>query len=125
MPLFDLFWTMLYLFFFVAWIWVLFSVVTDIFRNQSTGGVGKALWMLFVIFLPVIGVLTYLIVEGDDMSRRSVEHMRAAQDASRAYIREAAGTTSVADELTKLAALRDAGTISDDEFAAQKDKLLA
>ena len=53
MPLFDIFWTMLYLFFFVAWIWVLFSVVTDVFRNERLGGWGKALWMLFVVFLPV------------------------------------------------------------------------
>ena len=125
MPLFDLFWTMLYLFFFVAWIWVLFSVVTDVFRNERLSGWGKALWMLFVIFLPVLGVLVYLIVEGDDMTRRSVEHARAVQDASREYIREAAGTTSVADELAKLAELRDAGTISDAEFEAQKAKLLA
>ena len=125
MPLLDLFWTMLFLFFFVAWIWVLFSVVTDIFRNERVGGFGKALWMLFVVFLPVLGVLSYLIAEGDNMTRRSVQQAQAIQDANKAYIREAAGATSVADELAKLAELRDAGTISADEFEAQKARLLA
>lgn len=125
MPLLDLFWTMLFLFFFVAWIWVLFSVVTDIFRNERVGGFGKALWMLFVVFLPVLGVLSYLIAEGDNMTRRSVQQAQAIQDANKAYIREAAGATSVADELTKLAELRDAGTISADEFETQKARLLA
>lgn len=125
MPLLDLFWTMLFLFFFVAWIWVLFSVVTDIFRNERVGGFGKALWMLFVVFLPVLGVLSYLIAEGDNMTRRSVQQAQAIQDANKAYIREAAGATSVADELTKLAELRDAGTLSADEFEAQKARLLA
>lgn len=125
MPLFDLFWTMLYLFFFVAWLMVLFSVVADVFRNERLGGGGKALWLLFVVFLPLIGVLTYMIVEGDNMGRRSVEQAQAIDEANRAYIQQAAGTTSVADELAKLAELRDAGTISDDEFTAQKGKLLA
>lgn len=125
MPLLDLFWTMLYLFILFAWWWALFSVISDLFRNRELSGVGKALWMVFVIFLPVLGVLVYLIVEGDDMATRNVERAHARAEAGRVYIREAAGTSSVADELTKLGELRDRGTISADEFETQKAKLLA
>ena len=126
MPLLDLFWTMLWFFLFVAWIWVLITTISDLFRDRSTSGWSKALWMLFIVLIPWLGVLTYLIVRGDDMAERRIEDARAADEAARAYIRHAAGGgQSVADELAKLADLRDAGTITAAEFESQKARLLA
>ncbi|MBY5162510.1 SHOCT domain-containing protein [Salsipaludibacter albus] len=129
MPLLDLFWTMLMVFLFVAWIWVLISVVSDLFRDHETGGWAKAFWVLFILVIPWLGVLIYLIAKGDGMAERRVQDAKAADEAARAYIRDAAGgggtQHSVADELAKLAELRDSGTITDQEFQAQKSSLLA
>lgn len=125
MPLLDIFWAMLWFFLFVAWISVLFSVITDLFQNRDMGGVAKALWVVFLIFLPVLGVLFYVITQGQGMAERQAERMAASEQAARTYIQEAAGAPSTADELEKLAALRDNGTITADEFAAQKTRLLA
>jgi hypothetical protein len=126
MPLLDLFWTMLMVFLFIAWIWLLISVITDVFRDRDTSGWAKAFWALFVTLLPWLGVFVYLIAKGDDMARRRMEDARAADEAARSYIRDAAGGgTSVADELAKLADLRDSGVISDAEFQQQKSSLLA
>jgi hypothetical protein len=124
-PLLDLFWTMLMLFLWIAWFWVVISVVMDIFRNRETNGFQKALWVLFVIVLPWLGVLVYLIAQGDKMAERSMDVARRNQEAAQAYIRDAAGSTSTADELEKLARLKDSGVISETEFATQKSKLLA
>lgn len=124
-PLLDLFWTILLIFLWVAWIWVVISVVMDIFRNHESSGFTKALWVLVVILIPWLGVLAYLIVNGDDMSRRNIEMAQRNDAAAQAYIRQAAGSTSAADQLEKLSNLRAQGVISDSEFAAQKAKLLA
>ena len=123
MPLLDLFWTILIIFVFVAWIWVLISVVIDVFRNDISGW-SKALWVLFIVFLPILGVLAYLIVHGSDMSQRQMDRATEAQEAQDEYIRDVAGSTQ-ADELAKLASLRDQGVLSADEYQAQKAKLLA
>jgi hypothetical protein len=123
-PILGLFWTMLILFLWIAWIMVLFHVVVDIFRSDM-GGFSKALWVIFVIVIPWLGVLIYLIANGDDMARRNVESVRQQQEQMDAYIRSAAGTAGAADELVKLAALRDQGVITADEFESQKAKLLA
>jgi hypothetical protein len=123
MPLLDLFWTILIIFVFVAWIWVLISVVIDVFRNDISGW-AKALWVLFIVFLPILGVLAYLIVHGSDMSQRQMDRATEAQEAQDEYIRDVAGSTQ-ADELAKLASLRDQGVLSADEYQAQKAKLLA
>jgi type VI protein secretion system component VasK len=125
-PLLNLFWTMLWFFLFVAWIYLLIVVVTDIFRSDDLSGWGKALWVLFVVIVPWLGILVYLIARGDKMSARAASDYQRRDDEMRAYVREAAGTsgTSAADELTKLAALRDSGTITADEFEQQKAKLL-
>lgn len=125
--LLDLFWTMLWFFLFVAWIWLLISLVADIFRSRDLSGWAKALWTLLIIVLPVLGSLVYLIVRGEGMFERSAEEHERREEAFRSYIRGATGNsgTSVADELTKLASLREAGTISQDEFETQKAKLLA
>ena len=123
MPLLDLFWTILIIFLFVAWIWVLISVLIDVFRNDISGWV-KALWVLFIVFLPILGVLIYLIVHGSDMSQRQRDRAIEAQEAQDEYIRDVAGS-SQADELAKLASLRDQGVLSEDEYQAQKAKLLS
>ena len=127
MPLFDLFWTMLWLFLFILWIWLLISLFSDIFRRDDLSGWGKAGWVLFLIVLPLLGSLIYLIANGDDMAQRQVRDAKAMQKAQEDYIRTVAGSggVSAADELAKLAALHDSGKLTDQEFAAQKAKLLA
>ena len=111
-------------FLFVAWIWVVISVITDIFRSDDLGGWGKGLWMMFVIITPWLGVLLYLIFRGEGMTQRSMQAMADAAEAQRAYIQNAAGT-STADELSKLAELKEKGVITESEFEAQKGKLLS
>ena len=124
MPLLDLFWAMLWFFLWVAWIWVLVSVVFDIFRSHDLSGWAKGLWVLLVIVVPWLGVLVYLIARGGDMAQRTVDQAAAQDRAARAYIQDAAGGGSTADELQKLAGLKSSGVISDSEFEAQKAKLL-
>jgi hypothetical protein len=125
-PLLNLFWTMLWLFLWILWIFLLIRTISDVFRSDDLSGWGKALWTVFIIVLPYLGVLIYLIARGTGMQGRDV---RAAQDAdqvARSYIRSAAGTSaSAADEVTKLANLRDQGVITESEFADQKAKVLA
>ena len=111
-------------FLFVAWIWVVISVITDIFRSDDLSGWGKGLWMMFVIITPWLGVLLYLIFRGEGMTQRSMQAMADAAEAQRAYIQNAAGT-STADELSKLAELKEKGVITESEFEAQKGKLLS
>jgi signal transduction histidine kinase len=125
-PLLNLFWTMLWFFLFIAWIWLLISLIADIFRSRDLSGWLKALWILFII-VPLLGALVYLIARGAGMADRTAEEYQAREQAFRDYVKDTAsdGKTSVAEELTKLAQLRDAGTISADEFEAQKAKLLA
>jgi ABC-type multidrug transport system fused ATPase/permease subunit len=124
-PLLNVFLSFLYFFIFVLWIFLIFTIFLDIFRSRDLGGLGKALWVIFVIIFPFIGILAYLIIRGGKMHERA-EQAAAAQDkAMRNYIQQAAGTSpSTAEELEKLAALRDAGTITAAEFDAQKAKLL-
>jgi hypothetical protein len=125
MPLLDLFFTMFWFFLFVAWIWLLISVYADVFRSDDLGGVGKAFWVLFVLVLPYLGVLIYLIARGGDMQERSRAQMQQAQVATETYIREVAGGNSAADELLKLGQLREQGVLSNEEFEVQKRKVLA
>lgn len=129
MPLLDLFWTMLWFFLFFAWIWLLISVFADIFRSADLSGWAKAFWILFVVILPYLGVLVYLISRGGKMQERAAQDMAQREQATRHYIQEAAGSAgggvSSADEIAKLAQLRDQGHLTDAEFAAQKAKILA
>ncbi len=106
MPLMDLFWSMLWFFMFFIWIWLLISIFGDIFRSPDLSGWGKAFWTLFVIILPYLGVLVYLIARGGSMRDRGMQDAAEQEAARRAYIQQAAGTASSADELAKLAALR-------------------
>jgi hypothetical protein len=127
MPLLDLLWTMFWFFLFIAWIWLLVVILTDVFRDRDLSGWGKAGWTLFVFILPMLGVLIYLIVRGDGMSERSERRaMRWDQQPSDyASAPVIDGGASKADELDKLARLRSSGTITEEEFQAQKAKLLA
>lgn len=125
-PLLELFWTMLWFFLFIAWIWLLITLIADIFRSRDLGGWSKALWTLLIIVLPIIGALVYLIARGGSMAERAAEEYGQREQAFREYVRDAAGSgPSVGDELTKLAGLRDAGTITEQEFEAQKARLLS
>lgn len=125
MPLFDLFWSMLWFFLFIAWIWLLISIFADIFRSDMSGW-GKAAWVVFVVVLPFLGVLIYLIVNGGKMQERSVRQAEMFERVQRDYIKSVAGEkTSSADELAKLADLKSRGVIDDREFEAQKARILA
>jgi type VI protein secretion system component VasK len=124
-PLLDFFWTIFEIFLWVIWIWILIWIFIDIFRSHDLSGFAKALWFLFVLFIPLIGVLVYLIVRGGSMHERAVQQARQEDQAARQYIREAAGSESSADQLAKLADLRDRGVINADEFEREKAKILS
>jgi type VI protein secretion system component VasK len=124
-PLLNVFWTMFEFFLWVIWIWILIWVFIDIFRSRDLSGWAKALWFIFVLFIPLIGVLVYLIARGGKMQERAERDAQAQDEATRAYIQQAAGSSaSSADQLAKLADLRDRGVITADEFAREKAKIL-
>jgi hypothetical protein len=125
-PLANVFLTMFWLFIWILWIFLLIRILMDIFRSDDLGGWGKAAWIIFIILVPFIGVLVYVIVRGHSMQKRDVQSAQAADQAMRAYVQSAAGSsTSAAEEINKLAELRDRGVLSPQEFEAQKAKLLA
>ena len=125
MPVLDFIWAMFVFFIFVMWIWLVITVFIDIFRTDMSGW-AKAGWTIFIIFLPLLGVLVYMIVHGGDMQRRRVEEAAQMQQAQNDYIRQVAGSDSdnTADQLEKLKNLHDQGVLTDDEFAQQKAKVL-
>jgi len=120
----SVFWTMVEFFFFVIWIWILIAVFGDIFRSHDMGGWVKALWVIFVIVLPFLGVLVYLIARGGKMQERSIEQAQRQQEAFDAQVRQSAGASGNVDQLAKLADLKEQGVLTDAEFEAQKAKLL-
>ena len=126
-PLLGAFWTIFMIFLWVIWIWILIRVFIDIFRSRDLSGWAKALWFLFVLFIPIIGVVVYLIARGDSMSERAEQQARQQDPEFRGYVEEAAADSpaSTADQLAQLADLRDRGVISDGEFERQKAKVLA
>ena len=126
-PILDFFLTMLYFFLFIIWIWLLITVFIDIFRSHDMGGVAKALWVIFIIILPFLGVFVYLIARGGKMHERAAQQAAEQQKAFDQYVRQAAGTPgqSTADQLAKLADLKGQGVLSDAEFESQKAKILA
>jgi hypothetical protein len=126
-PLLGLFWTMLWIFIWVAWIFLLIRVFADIFRSHDMGGWAKGLWCVFIIIVPILGTLIYLIARGSGMAQRDMEIAQKQEQAFRSYVQEtaASGGASTADELSKLADLRAKGVLSDAEFEAQKARLLA
>jgi hypothetical protein len=113
----QVFWSFLVFFFWIIWIWLAITVFVDIFRSRDLSGVGKALWVLFVVLVPYIGVLAYLLIRGGKMHERAVEAAQAQDKAFREYVRDASGNgQSAADELNRLADLKQRGVITDAEF---------
>jgi hypothetical protein len=122
----EVLWTMIWFTLFFIWIWLLIGVFADIFRSHDLNGWVKALWLLFVIVFPYLGVFVYLIARGHKMSEHAVADAQAQDEATRAYIQQAAGTSaSPAAELERLAGLRDQGVIDEAEFQRLKTKALA
>ncbi|MEU9298904.1 SHOCT domain-containing protein [Streptomyces sp. NPDC048269] len=124
-PLLNLFWTMLLIFLWVMWFFLLFKVVSDIFRDHSLSGWGKAGWLVFVILLPYLGVLVYLIARGRSMGERDAKQAKEHEEAFRSYVQKtaAAGGGSV-EELSRLSALKDKGDITQEEFDRAKARIL-
>jgi len=125
-PLLNVFWTMFEFFLWIIWIWILIWIFIDIFRSHDLSGWAKALWFLFVLFIPLIGVLVYLIVRGSSMQERAQQDARRQDQQFRQYVQDAAASApaSTADQLSKLADLRDRGVISAQEFESEKAKVL-
>jgi ABC-type multidrug transport system fused ATPase/permease subunit len=124
-PLLGVFWTMLEFFVFFIWIWLLIVVFADIFRSHDMGGFAKALWVIFVIILPFLGVFIYLIARGGSMHERAAERAEQQEQAFRGYVQDAAGGSGSADQLASLADLKDRGMLTDAEFEAEKAKILS
>ena len=124
-PLLGVFWSMLWFFLFIVWIWLLIVVFADIFRSHDIGGFAKALWVIFVIVLPFLGVFVYLIARGGKMHEHQAQDAQAQERQFRRYVQETAGSGNTADQLAKLADLRDRGVITAEEFDREKAKILA
>ena len=124
-PLLDVFWTMMWFFLWILWIFLLIRVFMDIFRSSDLGGWGKAGWSIFVIVLPFLGVFVYLIARGHKMADREVRQAQAQEEEFRTYVRQTAHGNGTAEELAKLADLRDRGVISETEFQQGKNKVLS
>ena len=123
----QVFWSMLYFFLFFIWIWLLIVVFADIFRSPDLSGWGKALWTIFVILVPYLGVFVYLIARGHKMGEHAAQQAAAQEAQMREYVQNVASTSGggSADEVAKLADLRDKGVISEDEFQQAKAKALS
>jgi hypothetical protein len=125
-PVLDVFWTIFEIFAFVVWFWLLFVVLMDVFRSSDLSGGGKAAWTIFVLFLPLIGIFTYLIIRGRSMHERSAQQARKQEEAFRGYAQQATGSPgSSADQLATLADLKQRGVITSAEFEHEKNKVLA
>jgi hypothetical protein len=126
-PVLDAFLTMLYFFLFIIWIYLLIMVFVDVFRSHDMGGLAKALWVIFIIVLPFLGVFVYLIARGGSMHDRAAADAAQQQKAFDQYVRQAAGTpgADTASQLSKLADLKSQGVLTDAEFEDQKAKILA
>ena len=123
-PFLDLLWTMLIFFLWIAWFWILFTVLGDIFRRHDISGWTKTAWIIFVIALPFLGVFVYLISQDEGMKRRNIERMEAQRAQFDDYVRQAAGAGGGASEIEKAKALLDSGAIDQAEFEALKAKAL-
>ena len=121
----QVFFSMLWFFLFFIWIWLLIIVFGDIFRSHDMGGFAKALWIIFVIVVPFLGVLVYLIARGGSMQERAAERAQQQDQAFQAYVQQAAATSSTADEVAKLSDLKASGAITEEEFQAGKAKILS
>ena len=121
----DFFWLLVWSFFFVAFLMALFQIIVDLFRDQELSGWFKALWLLFILFVPILGALVYLIVRGNDMAKRQMRDATEAKQATDAYIQSVATQSNPAEQIAKAKGLLDSGAISQAEFDALKAKALA
>jgi energy-coupling factor transporter transmembrane protein EcfT len=124
-PFLDIFWTLIIFFAWVIWFWLLITILADVFRRHDIGGGKKTLWVLFVIFVPLLGVLIYLLVNSGGMADRSTKEAQTAQAQFDSYVRETAGSGGAAAEIEKAQKLKDSGAITEEEFQALKSKALA
>jgi hypothetical protein len=124
-PFLEVFWTMLIFFAFVIWIWILITVLIDIFRRHDTSGFAKVLWIIFIIVLPYLGVFVYLIAEHKGMTERAIKQQEAAQSQMDKYVQSVAAQTDPAEQIAKAKGLLDSGTITQTEFDQIKQKALA
>jgi Phospholipase_D-nuclease N-terminal len=124
-PFLDVVWTMFIFFAWVIWIWLLITVLVDVFRRHDLSGWGKAGWTVFMIFLPLLGVLIYLISQGKGMAERSAKEQQTYQAQAEDYIKSAAAKADPADQIARGKELLDSGAISTAEFEALKQKALA
>jgi hypothetical protein len=122
-PFIDVFWSMIIFFFWVIWIWIVITVLIDVFRRDDIGGFTKAIWVIFVVILPWLGVLIYLIAQHDGMQERSIKQAQAQRQAFDDRVRDTAGGGS-AGEIAKAKELLDSGAITQEEFEALKAKAL-
>jgi Phospholipase_D-nuclease N-terminal/Short C-terminal domain len=121
----DVLWSMLVFFLWVAWFILLFHIVADVFRRRDASGFKKTIWLLFILFVPFLGVFVYLIVNSDDMARRNIEQAQAARADMDDYVRSVASEGGTAAEIERAKGLLDSGAISQAEFEAIKAKALA
>jgi Phospholipase_D-nuclease N-terminal/Short C-terminal domain len=124
-PFLNVLWTIMIFFAWVAYLWLLIVIFTDIFRRRDIGGWAKAAWCVFMIVLPFVGVLSYLILQHDGIAKRNVERAQQAQTQMDAYVKSVAGQDGAASEIDKAKKLLDNGTINQAEFDALKAKALA
>jgi type VI protein secretion system component VasK len=124
-PFLDVLWSMLVFFVWIAWFLLLFHVIGDLFRRRDVSGGKKTLWILFLVFVPFLGVFVYLIANSDDMARRSIEQAEAQRAQMDDYVRTTAGSGGAAGEIEKAKGLLDSGAITQAEFDAIKAKALA
>ena len=121
----DIIWWFLWIFFFMAYLFALFAVIADLFRDHKLSGWWKAVWIIFLIFVPFLTALVYLIARGSGMAERAQKEARQVQAATDDYIRATAGAASPSDEIAKAKALLDAGTISPAEYDQLKARALS
>jgi hypothetical protein len=124
-PFLDVLWTMLVFFLWVSWFWLVILVASDVFRRRDIGGGKKALWLLFILFVPLLGVFAYMISQADNMAERRVQEATAARSEMDEYVRSVAGGDGAAAEIERAKGLLDTGAISQAEFEAIKVKALA
>ena len=117
-------WSILWFFLFFLWIWLVIAIFADIIRSHDMSGWAKAIWSIFIIFMPFLGVFVYLIARGGSMAERSVQRAQAQEQQFQSYVRETAGTADTATQLDRLATLHNDGKLNDDEFAKAKAKLI-
>jgi hypothetical protein len=124
-PFLDVLWTLIVFFLWISWLMLLFHVIGDVFRRRDASGGKKALWLIFLVFVPFLGVFAYLIADGDDMAQRNVEQITAAQRETDDYVRSVAGTAGAAGEIERAKGLLESGAIDQQEYDAIKAKALA